>query len=64
MRNLARRRLYRSSSDSWIGGVCGGLGKYFGIDADIIRLIWIVSIFAGFGLGLYIILWIIMPRGR
>jgi phage shock protein C len=59
------KRLCRSSSDSWVGGVCGGLGKYFEIDASIIRLIWIVAILAaGFGFGLYIILWIIMPRGR
>ena len=56
------KRLYRSRSDRMIWGVCGGLAKYFGIDPTIIRVIFVLLIFAG-GVGLlaYIILAIIVP---
>ena len=45
-----------------IGGVCGGIGEYFNVDPTLIRLVWILFLFAG-GAGLlaYIIAWIIIP---
>ena len=33
------KKLRRSSSDKMIAGVCGGLGKYFGLDSTILRLV-------------------------
>src|SRR5829696_4379081 len=33
------RRLLRSSSDRRIGGVCGGLAEYFGVDSTVVRLV-------------------------
>jgi phage shock protein C len=55
-------RLTRSANDKVIGGVCGGLAQYFGIDTVIVRLIFVALIFAGgMGLLLYPILWLIMP---
>lgn len=55
-------RLYRSGIDKKLGGVCGGLAEYFDIDATLIRLIVLVSIFAGgIGLPLYLIAWVIIP---
>lgn len=55
-------RLYRSRKDRLIGGVCGGLGVYFGIDPVIVRLVFVVlSIWGGLGLLGYLILWIIIP---
>ncbi|MBM3193201.1 MAG: PspC domain-containing protein [Chlamydiae bacterium] len=39
------KKLYRSKTDKRFGGVCGGLGKYFRIDSNIIRLIFIVLLF-------------------
>ncbi len=55
-------RLTRSANDKVIGGVCGGLAQYFGIDAVIVRLIFVALIFAGgMGILLYPILWLIMP---
>jgi phage shock protein C len=55
-------RLSRSRTDRFIGGVCGGLGKYLGIDSTVIRLIFLVLLFGnGIGLLLYIILWILLP---
>jgi phage shock protein C len=57
------KRLERSTEDKWLGGVCGGLARYFDIDATIVRLIFIVAFF-GFGTGLlvYLVLWFVMPR--
>lgn len=55
-------RLTRSKSNAIIGGVCAGLANYFGWDATLMRVVWILLfLFAGTGLLLYIILWIIMP---
>jgi len=55
-------KLYRSEKDKMVGGVCGGLGEYFGIDSTIVRLIFaLIVIYGGSGLILYIILWIVLP---
>ena len=56
------KKLYRSSSDKMLCGVCGGIGEYFGIDSTLVRLIWAVLTFA-FGLSIfaYIIAAIIIP---
>ncbi len=51
--------------DKVIGGVCGGIAKYFGWDAAIVRLLYIVLSVAsvGFpGMFVYLILWIAMPE--
>ncbi len=56
------KRLYRSNSEKMLGGVCGGLGKYFSVDPTIIRLAWVVfSLCGGAGLLAYLIAWIIIP---
>ena len=55
-------RLYRSRTDRFLGGVCGGLGKYLGIDPTIIRLVFLVLLFTqGFGFLIYLILWLLLP---
>lgn len=56
------KRLYRSYKDRILGGVCGGLGRYFDVDPVLVRVIWAVLFFAG-GLGFlaYILAWIIVP---
>jgi phage shock protein PspC (stress-responsive transcriptional regulator) len=62
---LSGRRLMRSTTDRQIGGVCGGLAAYFGIDSTVMRLIWaILTIMPGaivFGVVAYLIAWFIMP---
>ena len=56
-------KLSRSSTSSVLGGVCGGIGEFFGIDPTIIRLIsLLLVVFAGLSLWVYIILWIILPK--
>ncbi|MCK9203527.1 MAG: PspC domain-containing protein [Bacteroidales bacterium] len=63
MTNPEVKRLYRSKTDRMIGGVCGGLGKYFNLDPVLMRLFWVILFFCG-GVGFlaYIIAWIIMPE--
>ena len=56
------KRLVRSSTDKKIGGVCAGLANYFDLDPTIVRVIWFLAVFfAGTGLLVYIILWIVLP---
>ena len=58
------QRLYRSSRNKVIGGVCGGMGDYFDIDATLIRLIAVVGALASFGAAViaYLLIWIIVPQ--
>lgn len=62
------RRLTRSVTDYKLGGVCGGLAEYWGVDSTIVRLVWVllvifpIPIFPAV-LG-YFIAWIVMPRGE
>jgi len=57
------KRLQRSDDDRWIGGVCGGLADYTGVDAGLIRLIVAVATILGLGslILAYIVAWVIMP---
>lgn len=60
--NGGYRRLHRSSRDSKLCGVCGGIAEYFNIDPTIVRLIWVaISFCGGGGIIAYIIAAIIMP---
>jgi phage shock protein PspC (stress-responsive transcriptional regulator) len=57
------KKLYRSSKDRILGGVCGGIGEFFGIDPTIVRLAWILfSFMGGAGILFYLIAWLIIPR--
>ena len=58
------KRLQRSTDDRWIGGVCGGLADYTGVDAGLIRLIVAVATVLGFGslILAYVVAWILMPN--
>ena len=63
---FSRRRLMRSSTDSKIAGVCGGLAEYLGIDSTVLRLFWVIlAVVPGGivgGIVAYIVAWIIMPK--
>ncbi len=59
---MAEKKLSRSNN-KMIGGVCAGIAEYLGLDPTIVRIVWILLLFfAGFGILLYLILWIIMPK--
>ncbi len=56
------KRLYKSSTNRVLFGVCGGLGEYFNIDPTIVRLLFILLVFgAGSGLAIYFVAALIMP---
>src|ERR1043166_8602609 len=57
-----RGRLYRDSSDKILGGVASGIANYLDIDPAVMRILMLLFVFtAGFGILLYIILWIVLP---
>ncbi len=59
------KMLYRSEDNRIIGGVCGGIGEYLGIDPAVIRVIYaLMTIFTGLipGTIIYIALLFIIPQ--
>ena len=38
---MSESKLYKSSTDKMIGGVCGGLGEYFNMDPTVLRIAWV-----------------------
>lgn len=54
-------KLYRSTSNRKIAGVCGGLAEYFKIDPVIIKVIFVILLFVGVGLLVYLVMWIFVP---
>jgi phage shock protein PspC (stress-responsive transcriptional regulator) len=56
------KKLLLRKRESRIGGVCGGLGDYFGIDETIFRILFLVGIFTPLpSIFTYLLLWIIIP---
>ena len=51
-------------SEKMFFGVCGGVAKYFGLDATLVRILWAILTFFGFGtpILLYIVMTFIMPK--
>ena len=60
------RLLRRSTDDKVLGGVCGGIARYLGVDAVLIRLLAVVLTIVGGGAGLiaYLVAWIVIPKDR
>lgn len=57
-----KKRLYRSKKDKIIAGICGGIGQYFEIDANLVRVIAAVVCLTPPGILAYIIAWLIIPQ--
>lgn len=56
-------RLSKSSTDKWLGGVCGGLAAAFALPAWLLRAAFLFFLLAyGTGLLLYLVLWICLPK--
>jgi phage shock protein PspC (stress-responsive transcriptional regulator) len=58
------KKLYLSTTDRKIGGVCGGIGEYFEKDPTLIRILFILVILFSFGFGVisYLAMWLIVPK--
>jgi phage shock protein C len=57
-----QKRLLRSRTERMVAGVCGGLGEYLDMDPTVVRVLWVlISLLAGVGVLLYLIMWVIVP---
>ncbi|MGQ4618022.1 PspC domain-containing protein [Nocardia sp. R7R-8] len=57
------RRFTRSAHDKWIAGVCGGIAEYLGWNANVVRLLFVVScLLPGPQFVIYLVLWLLMPK--
>ena len=58
------KKLYRSRSNRMIGGVCAGLGDFFGIDPTVIRLLFVFGLIVGYGslAAVYFVLLLVVPE--
>ncbi len=60
-----REKLYRSTRQKVIGGVCGGLGEYLNLDPVLIRIVFVLlAIFNGVGVLVYLIMWVVIPADK
>ncbi len=57
------RRFYRNNNDKVVAGVCSGLADFFAIDPVFVRIIFVVAVIGGLGIGVlvYLLLWILVP---
>ena len=57
-----KKRLYKSTTDKKLCGVCAGIAQYFNLDPTLIRLAWVIfTLLGGSGIIAYIIAAIVMP---
>jgi phage shock protein PspC (stress-responsive transcriptional regulator) len=57
------KKIYLSTEDKMIGGVCGGIAEYFNIDVIWARIGFLVALFTtGIAFLIYIIMWILVPE--
>ncbi len=58
------RRLTRTSWDAPISGVCGGVARFVGIDATVVRVLAAITMVITFPVGpiVYAVMWAVMPR--
>ena len=63
---MSDKRLYRSSVNYMLTGVCGGIAEYFNIDPTLVRLAWVIFTCASFGrpagVVAYIVASIVIPK--
>ena len=59
--DMSDLNLRRSSTDKVVAGVCGGLARQFGIDANLIRVVFVLLLFTQIGWVLYLALWLFLP---
>ena len=58
----ALQSLRRSTSDRWIGGICGGLGEMTSMPSWSWRILFILGLLLhGIGLVVYVLMWIFVP---
>jgi phage shock protein C len=57
------KRFSRDLQNNWIGGVCAGIARYFGVQPALVRVLFVVScLLPGPQFLLYLLLWLVMPK--
>lgn len=57
-----QKRFYRDTDRKVLGGVCGGLAYYTGLDLNLVRILAVVALFlAGLSFWVYIVMWVVIP---
>ena len=57
------KRLYRSTSNRQLCGVCGGVGEYLGVDPTVVRVVWVIAaLFGTIGIWAYLLCALIIPE--
>lgn len=66
MNEIQAKRLVRSTDDKWVSGVCGGIARYLGLNANLVRLLVVIGTVLGLGslIVAYVVAWILMPAQR
>lgn len=54
-------QIRRSSTDRMLGGVCGGIANYLGVDSTLVRIGFVVLTLSGVSPFLYLVLWLFIP---
>ena len=61
---MADKKMVRSSNKKF-AGVCGGLAEFLGLDASIVRVVWLLCVLlGGFGHMAYLIMWLVIPAQK
>lgn len=59
---MTNQRLTRSTTDTMLGGVYGGIAQTYNLDPTLVRILFVVATLLGFsGILLYLILWVVIP---
>ena len=61
---MDRGQLVRSETDKRIAGIAAGIAHYFDLDPVLVRIGFVIAALMGWGILLYVILWIVMPKGE
>lgn len=58
------KKLYRSTQDKQIAGICGGLGEYLNMDPTVMRILFVAGFFLSGSLMFwaYLVMWIVIPE--
>ncbi len=57
------KKLYRSTSNRQLCGVCGGVGEYLGVDPTVVRVVWVIAaLFGTIGIWAYLLCALIIPE--
>ena len=59
------KKLKRSTTDRKLAGVCGGYAQYFGIDSNVLRIIFVIAFLLGsLGFWIYLFSWLLIPEDK